>query len=843
MKAQVAGNNFASGEVSPKVRARYELPLFQHALERNDNFISELQGPDRFRNGFRYAMHTRRNKVAAGVRFQFSNVQSYAIEFTNGFMRFFKDNGIITESAKTITGITAATPPVVTSVAHGYVDGDEVYITGVKGMTQVNGKFFIVDTLTADTFALHDQDDVSVVGAGYTAYSSAGTAARIYEIASPYLEADNLYLLRVAQNGDELTVVHPNYDIRKITRSAHTSWAIARFSRTADPFLDKKVITGISAANPAVVTAVGHGYSTGAKVIIEEVVGMTQVNSRWYTITKIDANNFSLNSVDSSAYTAWSSAGFASDMTLLPSSVTFHQGRSCYDGIAGNPLAFKLSRSPANTGATRYDDFTNGVDADHAVEFTINAEDESASLWIKSNTKFLLIGGFTGVYKITGNTDDEPITPNSVNVTRISAIGTSNVNPITYDISTIYAESQNLVVRSLDYDLLFQSFKSNDKNLVSDHITKGGIKQFAFQSGRPDVAWANTLDGKLIGMTFKVGEDIFGWHRHTMSGKVLSLVSLPRTTDYHRLWAIMERTINGVTRRYWEYMEDPQAIPEEIDFYTDDDSYDDDHDQFLRAMYEAQKYCFHVDSGLTYDGSDSTNSPTTMTPAALTGNDILFTAGAALFKSSDVGREIHKKAVNGLGTGRATIVTYLSATTVRCNITEGFDVLTAMASQGWYFTTDQISNLNHLEDEDVHVIADGGVHEDRTVVSGAIMLSSQASVVHVGLKYRGVIKSMNLEVGGQGGPSQTKPKNVVGVGMIFFQTLGAKVGTDLYHLEEIDWRDADDIGDRPPPLRSESIYKSYADDSEREKHIVIVQDVSLPCNVQLVMPHVLTDNG
>lgn len=77
-------------------------------------------------------------------------------------------------ASKTITGITAATPPVVTSTAHGYANGTYVLIEAVAGMTQVNNRVFRVANQAANTFELE-----SVVGAGFTAYASGGTAKAI----------------------------------------------------------------------------------------------------------------------------------------------------------------------------------------------------------------------------------------------------------------------------------------------------------------------------------------------------------------------------------------------------------------------------------------------------------------------------------------------------------------------------------------------------------------------------------------------------------------------------------------------------------------------------------------
>lgn len=72
---------------------------------------------------------------------------------------------------KTITAITAASPPVVTSATHGLTAGTIVVITGVVGMIEVNERAFVVATPLTNTFELKGVD-----GTTYTAYTSGGTA-------------------------------------------------------------------------------------------------------------------------------------------------------------------------------------------------------------------------------------------------------------------------------------------------------------------------------------------------------------------------------------------------------------------------------------------------------------------------------------------------------------------------------------------------------------------------------------------------------------------------------------------------------------------------------------------
>lgn len=82
-----------------------------------------------------------------------------------------------TAGIKAITGCTAATPPVVTSTAHGFSNGDVVLISGIGGTLNANG-IFVIAGVAANTFQLTDYNTgANVVGTG--AYTSGGTAINL----------------------------------------------------------------------------------------------------------------------------------------------------------------------------------------------------------------------------------------------------------------------------------------------------------------------------------------------------------------------------------------------------------------------------------------------------------------------------------------------------------------------------------------------------------------------------------------------------------------------------------------------------------------------------------------
>ena len=77
-----------------------------------------------------------------------------------------------------------------------------------------------------------------------------------------------------------------------------------------------KTVTGVSKANPCVVTSTAHGLAAGDRVTFASVGGMVELNGNSYVIEYVTANTFSLFKVDSSAYTTYTSGGTATPVTF-----------------------------------------------------------------------------------------------------------------------------------------------------------------------------------------------------------------------------------------------------------------------------------------------------------------------------------------------------------------------------------------------------------------------------------------------------------------------------------------------------------------------------------------------
>ncbi|MFA5322332.1 MAG: ubiquitin-activating E1 FCCH domain-containing protein, partial [Smithella sp.] len=217
------------------------------------------------------------DKKSRLFNFSFSTIQGYQLEFGDKYIRFYKDFGQI---------VVAYTAWITTTV---YSEGDLVTNSGSYYRCLVDH--------TAGTFA------TDLAALKWEATDGATDLA--YEIPSPYLEAD-LALLKVVQSADVFFIVHPSYAPRELSRTGHTSWTL-----DAIPFVygDERTIADITQANPAVVTCANHGFAAGQWVRIGGVNGMTQINNQWSFVWAVTTNTFTLYTINSSGYSAYTSGG------------------------------------------------------------------------------------------------------------------------------------------------------------------------------------------------------------------------------------------------------------------------------------------------------------------------------------------------------------------------------------------------------------------------------------------------------------------------------------------------------------------------------------------------------
>lgn len=258
------------------------------------------------------------NNPPRDINFQFSISQGYALEFGDQYMRIKSDGAYVVEASNNITNATNANPLILTIISHGYSVGDWIFISGVGGMTQLNGLIWIVQTApTVDTITLTDLFGVQVNSSAFSVYTSGGTAARLYTVVSPYAAVD-LPFLKFTQSADTMTICCVNQETSteylsyELVRNGATNWVF-----TADSF-------GSAITAPTGISVVAHAsttLSTFYSYVVTAIDDATGEESVASSVGTVQNNDIAINAGSNTI--TWSPVAGASNYKVYASTPSY----------------------------------------------------------------------------------------------------------------------------------------------------------------------------------------------------------------------------------------------------------------------------------------------------------------------------------------------------------------------------------------------------------------------------------------------------------------------------------------------------------------------------------------
>lgn len=253
MTDAVIQKSFNSGEWAPQLYGRVDQEKYKSGAALIENFFVDYRGGISTRTGMKYVLRCKDStNVVRLIPFQASFSVGFIMEFGEGYIRFHRNGAPVLETAIALTGATAASPAVFTKNAHGLQDGDWVYCSGFTGGTwdtHLNGQYCIVASSATNTFQLTDLFGTAINSTGWGTWS-AGSVARVYTLSSPYA-ADDLALLKFAQNVSTMILCHPSYSPYSLVYTSSTSWALSiiAFGATITAPTNFAVATTLSAGS------------------------------------------------------------------------------------------------------------------------------------------------------------------------------------------------------------------------------------------------------------------------------------------------------------------------------------------------------------------------------------------------------------------------------------------------------------------------------------------------------------------------------------------------------------------------------------------------------------------
>ena len=550
----------------------------------------------------------------------------------------------------------------------------------------------------------------------------------------------------------------------------------------------------------AVVLAVTDATGTGAAVSAEVTGGV---------ITKVNVtspgSNYTAPVVTVTTASGGSSAAFGTAVLSglnYPGAVSYFEQRRVFAGTTNSPQQLWMTRSGTESDMS----YRLPVKDDDRISFKVAAREANTIRHIVPLQQLMLLTS-AAEWRVSPVNSDA-ITPTTISVRPQSYIGANNVQPSIVNNSMVYCAARGGHVRELGYSWQSNGYITGDLSLRAAHLFDNyEISDMCYSKSPHPLIWFISSTGYLLGLTYVPEQQIGAWHWHDTDGTFESCANVAEGAEDH-VYVVVKRTVNGNSVRYVERMASNAF-----------DSIDD---------------CFFVDSGLTYDGNNTTATTVTVSGGTLWGPTELLTitASTPIFAypaTTDVGDAFVFTATDGTQY-RLTIESCSSTTVVQARS----DKVLAVAfrnvpiSNG-AFARNSVGGLSHLEGKTVSILADGAVMPRKVVVGGSVSIDRAAVKIHVGLQYLSDLQTLplaiNIEAFGQG-----RVKNINQAWVRVFRSSGLFVGPTADKLTEAKMRTNEPYGS-PPSLRSDEISVNITPTWAQSGQIYIRQADPLPLTV------------
>ncbi|MGP1257209.1 MAG: ubiquitin-activating E1 FCCH domain-containing protein [Kiloniellales bacterium] len=595
--------SFAGGEIAPDLLARVDTAKWRVGVATALNVFVRPYGGLSTRPGLRFIAEVKDSSQPTRlIPFEFNTEQTYALEFGGGYIRFHRDTGQIVGTGTAITDITQANPAAVTAPAHGYSNGDEIFLSGVAGMTELNGRNFRITGVGTNGFLLEGLDGTQIDSTGYGAYQSGGQVFRVYEIAAPYT-AEQVFDIGYVQSNDVIYLCHPKHAVRKLTRTGDTAWTLTtvtfqpgiaaptgvaatatsgpgagvtyryRVSAISDDTGEESLPSSIATVNNDLSVANAQNrISWSFNPAAARYIVYKEENGVYGFIGGTEAIQFFDDNIDpDTADTPQKVQDLFNAAGDYPSVATIYQERLCLAQTETAPQTIWMS------GSANYENFSVSVptkDSD-AITATLAARqvNEIRALVPLEDLIALTSGA---EWRINGP-GDGVLTPSNRVVRPQTYYGGRALPPIVIGNTLLFVQDRGSSVRDLAYSFESDGYRGNDLTIFAPHFFRNRvILDWCYAQVPNKLVKAVRDDGALLVLAYLQEHQVWGWTRYRTAGAFKSICSISEDRA-DAVYAVVERQVGGRTVQYIERFDD--------------------------RGFEAVEEAFCVDSGLTYRGA------------------------------------------------------------------------------------------------------------------------------------------------------------------------------------------------------------------------------------------------
>jgi len=841
MSADIVKYAFIGGEISPTLLGRTDLTKYDLAVAEGLNFFVDYRGGLSSRPGTEFVdtVHLGELNTRMFVFAFAPNVaNSYVVLFGDNYIRFYQDGGVVldggspyevatpftaddleglvVEQYRDLLRITSLDFPVYNLVRHDHTDWtleEEVISPFVQGIT-ITGTS-VSDTGDASvvfgvTKVLADGTE-SAVGppkhiTGFRNYTAEAGAVSVSWAADPDAIYYNVYRSVVATD-EVLSSGSPLGFIGRAHGTKFTDSNIVPDFTHVPPTHNNPFAPG--AIEKIVVTGGGSGYNDlAAAVSISDPTGsgfkgaavISDGGAVSNVILKYGGKNYTSPTISFTTGSGATAVATVRPLTgTFPSLSAVFQQRQIYAASINDPVTIWGSRIKqfSNFAASDF------VLDDDSFEFVLDTPAIAPIRHLLVTRGGLLAMTQKDVWLLNGGNTNVPLTPTNALADPQSYTGVGSLRPIQIGGDLLFTEGKGHAVKMLSYNEVYKSYSSEDRSILSSHLFGSGkdIVRWGYQESPYKIIWAVREDGALLAFTVIKSEEVYAWTPCQTKGRFTDLVVLQEGLE-DRVYVTVERKIGGEWVKFIERLDLRQYVNVE-------DAWCVDCGLSLTPTYPLGELIIFHDPDSDVWTIECSQSQTFAVGDVVRG-------GNAILKITS-------------GSGQNYVCEMVAEPTnwiPENNNSETFSIL-----QGeWTCDTpvDTLSGLDHLEGEEVAILADGNVFPRQTVTGGAITLDHEVTRAIVGLPF--TCRARTLPIISPGAVIEAKRKRIVGIGIRQDRSRGIKIGPTLDRMFPMRERTTESYG-HPTRLVNGMKYQLQATEWNEEGQTYFVQEDPLPVNI------------
>lgn len=263
--------------------------------------------------------------------------------------------------------------------------------------------------------------------------------------------------------------------------------------------------------------------------------------------------------------------GLWCDTNGYPSVGEIHGDRLCLGSTTLYPNALAMSAIGAYEDMGETEPNGEVLETD-AILVYIKSRKMPKIRWLIDDIRGLLAGTGAQSYLIAPtNGTDSNITPLNAKAQPGPTIGSAPVEPQRVGDEVLFVQRNNRTLRSLQYQYSANGFTGGYLALslsqLASNLGSVGFVQIEYSAQPHSILWARRSDGSVVSFTYNAQEGVAAWGNQDFAGAIIESMAVIPQQDQQQdmLWLQTRRTINGVQKRYIEFMVQPWDFGDTLD--------------------------------------------------------------------------------------------------------------------------------------------------------------------------------------------------------------------------------------------------------------------------------------